>query len=224
MSILSFSDQIYALRFLRLLTMPFEKTKAYELDVIDQEGKLKKPYTELSQEQKDSYTLFHRLVFNIRRLLLKIPLVGKSILVNYATALLMLKENTKLNDEDIIKIINESFTINLLLDEETNIEELKQNHIYVLKHDLLDEKTFEPIFKNGTQVIILGESDKSFVDIHFYKAKHIQTEKCLLVCSGDVVTSPTNTVELLPPQETKDMLITPKKKAKKKNKDKDENI
>jgi hypothetical protein len=136
----------------------------------------------------------------------------------------MLKENTKLNDEDIIKIINESFAINLLLDEETNIEELKQNHIYVLKHDLLDEKTFEPIFKNGTQVIILGESDKSFVDIHFYKAKHIQTEKRLLVCSGDVITSPTNSVELLPPQETKDMLITPKKKANKKNKDKDENI
>ena len=44
MSVLSVADTAYAIRFLRLLTMPFEKTQAYKLGVIDKKGqKIKKP-------------------------------------------------------------------------------------------------------------------------------------------------------------------------------------
>ncbi|MEK9769694.1 MAG: hypothetical protein VW683_12290, partial [Betaproteobacteria bacterium] len=69
------ADTVYALRFLRLLTMPWEKTAAFKVGVIDENGnRIKKPET---SEEKEAYTVFHRLVFNIRRLLAKIPL-GKS--------------------------------------------------------------------------------------------------------------------------------------------------
>ena len=69
------ADTVYALRFLRLLTMPWEKTAAYKAGVVDMNGeRLKKPET---KKEKEAYTIFHRLVFNIRRLLAKIPL-GKS--------------------------------------------------------------------------------------------------------------------------------------------------
>ena len=35
----SAADLVYTLRFLKLLTTPFEKTKAYELGIIDDKGK-----------------------------------------------------------------------------------------------------------------------------------------------------------------------------------------
>ena len=35
------ADTIYAFRFLKLLTTPFNKTKAFELGIIDEKGKIK---------------------------------------------------------------------------------------------------------------------------------------------------------------------------------------
>ena len=40
------ADTVYALRFLRLLTMPWEKTAAFKAGVIDENGnRIKKPET-----------------------------------------------------------------------------------------------------------------------------------------------------------------------------------
>ena len=60
-------DLVYTLRFLRLLTTPFDKTTAFELGLIDEKGKkLKKPET---KDEKGAYNTFHRLVFNIKKLI-----------------------------------------------------------------------------------------------------------------------------------------------------------
>ena len=56
-------DFIYALRFLRLLTTKWEKTNAFKLGILDKNGKvLKKPET---NEEKNAYNIFHKLVYNI---------------------------------------------------------------------------------------------------------------------------------------------------------------
>ena len=72
--------RLYALRFLRLLTMPWIKTDAFKQGIVDDKGvKVKKPET---PKEKSSYTVFHKLVFNIRRLLGKIPL-GQSTIARF---------------------------------------------------------------------------------------------------------------------------------------------
>ena len=69
------ADLLYTLRFLRLLTTPWEETNAFKLGLIDNEGKkLKKAQT---SEEKSAYNTFHRLVFNVKKLINKVP-GGKS--------------------------------------------------------------------------------------------------------------------------------------------------
>ncbi len=86
-------DLVYTFRFLRLLTTDFKDTKAHELGLIDEKGKkLKKAST---SEERDAYTPFHRLVFNIKKL---IP-GGK--VGSYASALFLLKDHYNISDDKI---------------------------------------------------------------------------------------------------------------------------
>ena len=73
-------DLFVTYRFLRLLTTPFEKTDAYKLGIIDKNGnrirkpKSTQPAVELNTtEQQNSYTILHKLVFNIKKLFAKVP-------------------------------------------------------------------------------------------------------------------------------------------------------
>ena len=98
------ADTVYTLRFLRLLTTPWEETNAYKEGLIDDEGnKLRKPVTE---KDKSVYNMFHRLVFNIKKLINKVP-GGKSKLASYASALYLIKEHLNLSDKSIEKILKE---------------------------------------------------------------------------------------------------------------------
>jgi len=95
------ADTAYAIRFLRLLTMPVEKTSAFKRGLIDKQfKKLRKPET---QEEKNAYTIFHRLVYNIRRIMVKAP--GGRI-INYASALFLIKEKFNLSEEEMSKALD----------------------------------------------------------------------------------------------------------------------
>ena len=104
MGILSQSgDLVYTMRFLRLLTTKWEDTNAFKLGLIDNTGKkIKKP---VLQAEKDAYNLFHRLVYNIKKLINKVP-GGKSKFASYASALLLLREHFDLSDENIERILD----------------------------------------------------------------------------------------------------------------------
>ena len=96
------ADLVYTLRFLRLLTTPWEETGAYKLGIINDEGKkIKKPTT---SAEKEVYNTFHRLVFSIKRLVNKVP-GGKSKLGSYAAALFLIKEKLELSDKSVEKIM-----------------------------------------------------------------------------------------------------------------------
>ena len=87
------ADLYFVFRFLRLLTMKYERTDAYKYGIIDKKGKPLKKSSELETvDEKASYTMLHRLVFKVRGLIEKVPVLGKSILLNYAAALFLLKE------------------------------------------------------------------------------------------------------------------------------------
>ena len=98
------SDTVYTLRFLRLLTTPWEETNAFKDGLIDDQGnKLRKPFTE---KEKSHYNMFHRLVFNIKKLINKVP-GGKSKIASYASALYLIKEKLNLSDKSLERILRE---------------------------------------------------------------------------------------------------------------------
>ena len=90
---MSIANTYVAYRFLRLLTTPFEKTDAFKLGVIDADGKLLKTKKERkTSNEKKSYDTFHRLVFNLTRVLHKIPFM-KGRLGSLAAALYLIREH-----------------------------------------------------------------------------------------------------------------------------------
>ena len=98
-------DLFVAYRFLRILTTPWEDQEAFKLGIIDQNGRLLKKANELkTPEEKKSFTLLHRLIFNLKRILHKIPGVRTKI-GTYATALFLLKQHftNQVEDEDTIE-------------------------------------------------------------------------------------------------------------------------
>ena len=67
-------DLFVTYRFLRLLTTPFEDTDAFKLGIIDEKGnRIRKPKSTQvaveinTTEQQNSYTILHKLVFNIKK-------------------------------------------------------------------------------------------------------------------------------------------------------------
>ena len=98
-------DLFVAYRFLRILTTPWEDQEAYKLGIIDKDGKLlRKRNTLKTDAEKKSFTLLHRLIFNLKRILHKIPLV-RSKIGTYATALYLLKQHFagQVEDEDTVE-------------------------------------------------------------------------------------------------------------------------
>ena len=66
-------DLVYTFRFLRLLTTSFEDTEAYKKGIIDKDGKKLKTFDLNTMDNRDTYknyyTPFHRLVFNIKKII-----------------------------------------------------------------------------------------------------------------------------------------------------------
>ena len=91
-------DLFVTYRFLKLLVTPWNKQDAYKLGIIDEKGKsIKKARDLATEEERVAYTLLHRLVFNCKRIMQKIPLV-RTKLGTYATALFLLKEHYKIEN------------------------------------------------------------------------------------------------------------------------------
>ena len=89
-----------AYSFLRLLTTPFEKTEAFKLGVIDDEGNLLKGKKERkTKAEKESYNAYNRIVFNLKRVLGRVPFM-KGKLGSLAAALYLLKEELELVPDD----------------------------------------------------------------------------------------------------------------------------
>ena len=150
-------------KFLRILTTPWEKSEAFKLGIVDDDGKiLKKKRTLKTSEEKEAYTMMHRLVWKLKRLMEKIPF-GKSRLASYAAALWLIKEHKFQGTEEQLQ---ESFLTFLETDWKNDALILKENH-----EGDMDKKTFSR-FK-GESTIELNEAlkplDKSVIDAFYYK-------------------------------------------------------
>ena len=123
-------DFLITYRVVKLLVTPFEKQEAYKFGIIDDKGKVLKKYKTLKLEkERKSYTLLHRFVFNLKRILQKVGLGSK--LGSFAVALaLLIKEDKKfaehktLIEQTVIKYLKEENLYNEMLNEVREIPEI----------------------------------------------------------------------------------------------------
>ena len=187
------ADIYYTFRFLKTLVTKWEDMPAYKLGLIDDEGKyIWDKEKSMTGEEKDAYTIFHRLVFNIKRLMQKIPF-GRSRLASYAAALFLLREHTKMSEEDIAKVLADAgVDIDSFLPEETqwNIQEDNQLSpgMYVLQNDMPSPTTGHIIYKAGTKVSV-AENTKPIGSVfgeNIYSIRHVNTKTNLYVSASDI--------------------------------------
>jgi len=110
-------------KFLDTLTMPFIKTDAYRLGIIDAQGNLLKNIHNLNPTEKSAYNEFYQLVFSLKRLLMKVPDPSvRSNLTNIVGALKLISEHCELiggNKEQFVETaLREMDACRLLINEQ----------------------------------------------------------------------------------------------------------
>jgi len=138
------TDLFASYRFIKLLVTDFKKLPGYKLGIFDENGnrivnpETGKPDKLESSKEKNAYTVFHKLVFNIRRILKNIPLIGTT-LGSYATALYLLKDTFKESadlENIFLDYLHENHDIKSNLFESNEIQTLSKG-TYKLKNDVM---------------------------------------------------------------------------------------
>lgn len=96
-------DNAIAIRIIYLLVHAFKNWDAYKLGIIDDNG-VRTSKAIKSQKEKDSWTMLHRLVSRLKRIVALAP-GGKSLLARLTTAYLLVREgsNYDLTDDELIE-------------------------------------------------------------------------------------------------------------------------
>ena len=110
MSIASAAGNIYFVyQFLTKLVRPFKDTDAYKLGIIDDTGKVLKKRRQLkTKEEKEAYTLTDTMIFNLKKLLGKVP-GGKTKFASFAAALFLLREDLEYRHYHDMSFLQEEF-------------------------------------------------------------------------------------------------------------------
>ena len=187
-------DLVYTFRFLTLLVTPFDKTKAYEAGIIDENGKRLKSFNK--NENRDAYsnyyTPFHRLVFNVKRLLANAP-GGSSRLASYAAALFLIKENYSVSEKRILKSLSEAgIDPTDLLAEESNWFVLKNGQLSPGVYKLRYEKVTDPVDLTllPNEKVVVGENAMpvgEMFGINIYEATHMRSKQKVYVTSLELL-------------------------------------
>lgn len=127
-----FVDSIIALRILHLLVTPFDQTEAFKRGIIDSKGKELRRMRDLNTvEDRDAYTLLHRLVYRLKKIIERVPIENKKLL-SLAAAYSLIKECYDINKEPVN--LEELFIKKL----NTNLNE----EIYLVNKVLSEKKMF----------------------------------------------------------------------------------
>ena len=86
-------SNLIAYKILSMIVTPFDKTDAYKQGIIDEKGKvLKKASSLRTTAEKSAFTYLHRLVFNMKRIINKLP-GGETRTKNMIAAFFLIKES-----------------------------------------------------------------------------------------------------------------------------------
>jgi len=196
-------DLFVTYRFLKLLTQSFEKTDAYKLGIIDKKGhrilkpKSTKPAVELATSaQRNSYTILHKLVFNIKKLFNKVPGLRTKI-GTYAAALFLLKDtfkesvvNPDMFEQEFVKFLQEN---NIEFDNEISEEVIGFGEVlpkgnYVLVNDILNKDEEDISAAKGD--LVMTFEDQAPVDtilgVDIFSVIHIASQEKIFVSLDDI--------------------------------------
>jgi len=196
-------DLFVTYRFLRLLTTPFEKTDAYKLGIIDKKGnrirkpKSTQPAVELAtSELKNSYTILHKLVFNIKKLFGKVPGL-RTKTGTYAAALFLLKDTFKehvddpdMFEKEFVKYLKEN---NVEFDNEISenvigFGEILPKGEYVLVADILNKEEEELTAKKGDKVVAYEDEPPidTILGVEIFPVIHMKSKEKIYVSLEDI--------------------------------------
>jgi hypothetical protein len=197
-------DLYMTYKFLRILTQSFEDTPAFELGIIDAEGNILKKRNSLkTQEEKKAYTIFHRLIWKLKRILSKLPL-GKTKLASYAAALWLIKEEVESagGSRSSIEISFYNFLkeTNMLpnydgLDEQLEMfisEELLKQGKYKLRVNIPDGGVVDtdegPDMEVGDNILVKQDTDPIDIvlGVGIYRVLHEPSGKEIIVAAEDL--------------------------------------
>ena len=201
-------DLFVTYRFIKLLVTPFDKTEAFKLGIIDEKGNRvrppRNPKTNIqpameplrTSDEKNSYTILHKLVFNIKKIFGKVPGL-RTKLGTYAAALFLLKDTFKesvddpdMFEKEFMKYLKEQgYEIDDSISEEViGFGEVLPKGEYVLVNDILSTEEEELTAKAGDKVIAF--EDEAPIDtvlgVEIFPVVHMKTKEKIYVSLEDI--------------------------------------
>tara|TARA_A200000159_G_scaffold152408_1_gene163336 strand:+ start:2117 stop:2728 length:612 start_codon:yes stop_codon:yes gene_type:complete len=189
-------DLFVTYRFIKLLTTPFEKTDAFKLGIIDKDGN-RLPKKLYKIDERNAYTVLHKLVFNIKKLFQKVPGLRTKV-GTYAAALFLLKdtfkehvEDPKMFEKEFLKYLEEN---NIELDdtiaEEVTLDNGKLSKgIYVLTQDVVsteDEEEIEALEGDEVEVFEDTPAADTILGVDVFPVIHTKTKQKIFVSAEDI--------------------------------------
>ena len=195
-------DLFVTYRFIRLLTTPFEKTDAFKLGVIDKDGnRLIDPKTKRATElntidEKNSYTVLHKLVFNIKKLFAKVPGL-RTKLGTYAAALFLLKDTFKesvddpdMFEKEFVKYLKEQgYEFDDTISENViGFGEILPKGENILVNDILNNEEEELSAKKGDKVEAFDDEPPvdTVLGVEIFPVVHLKTKEKIYVSLEDI--------------------------------------
>ena len=200
-------DLFVTYRFIKLLVTPFEKTDAYKLGVIDEKGnriippskgnvRQTKPNPLSTIEEKNSYTILHKLVFNIKKIFEKVPGL-RTKLGSYAAALFLLKDTFKesVDDPDVFEkefmkyLKEEGYEIDDSISEEIiGFGEVLPKGEYVLVNDILNKEEEELTAKKGDKIAVFKDEPPidTILGVEIFPVVHLKSKEEIYVSLEDI--------------------------------------
>ncbi len=186
-------DLLITYRIVKLLVTPWKEQAAYKYGIIDDNGKLLRRGKDLvTAKEKDSYTILHRFVFNLKRLLGMLP-GGKTKFASYATALaLLLKENKDINAIEVEKALYKHLVENKLIAHNDDMKEsvgfdyLPEGRYTMI--DNLEDLEGLPTAEVG-DIVYTIESQKPFDNyfgVNLYNVINEDTKKQIIVSEDNI--------------------------------------
>ena len=144
-------DLVITYRVVKLLVTPFEKQEAFKYGIIDKDGKVLRKFRTLkTTAEKKAYTMLHRFVFNLKRILQKAGLGGRLGTFAVALGLLIREDKNYLPYKNLI----ESAVITYL--KETN----QYEQLLTEQGDVMTPEIEQEIFCNCFGIDVYEIEDK----------------------------------------------------------------
>ena len=195
-------DLFVTYRFIKLLVTPFDKTEAFKLGIIDKDGKrtlvqgTDRPTTLNTIDEKNAYTILHKLVFNIKKIFSKVPGL-RTKLGTYAAALFLLKDTFKehVDDPDVFEkefmkyLKEEGYELDDTITETViGFGEVLPKGDYVLVNDILNKEEEELTAKKGDKVIAFEDVPPidTILGVEIFSVVHEKTKEVIYVSLEDI--------------------------------------